>query len=548
MVTYVLRRFVVGAAIAALFGGMTALGTIPAQAAAVPTLTGPAYVTKNSTVTMHGVAQPGESVHIWFHRKGDPATYYTDRRLLTADSAGAFSTTYVADTDYSYYATTVDGSSPVVLTKLYVTTISGPQSAAYGATVRLSGVALPPGSHVTVYFHRQNSTGYTAGRSLTSDAYGNYSTTYVASADYLYYAVAHVASSIGKTALVRASCASTGPIMRSLPFSSIPVGAISPFATLQVTDGHGRYAGYASDGKGDFAVYSWRSGYPLSVAGRFAYSGWSVDTVHVDAVTSAGGVIVDVARGSSDVGNRVAYALTGGHRYRLAYSGNWTSVKPIGMTAGGAIVGVVRVGVYGSSSARYYIVSWAGARSPYQVLVRNGSLDPSAAVAANGDIAFSQDSTATYLVRLASGALIHLGGVAGHQTSGFYIQRGAGTAFYGILYTDGSGSSTIARWDVATVPASGVVPARLLSPLYTLDWSLSAGIRGDVVAFLHHQGTTFPHQPPRYLRTSRGALVKLPATYAYSGPATLDITAVDGTSTIGYTSPADGLPHLFRCH
>ncbi len=157
-----------------------------------------------------------------------------------------------------------------MLTQVFATTISGPALVGYGATVHLGGVGSPPGSTVKVYFRRQGSTAYTARRVLISDAAGRYSTTYIADTGYHYYAVANgIRSNIGASQLVTAACASTGPIMRSLPFANIPLGGA--YASLQANDGHGRYAGFAYDSLDHYALISWQSGHPLSIVARYTY-------------------------------------------------------------------------------------------------------------------------------------------------------------------------------------------------------------------------------------------------------------------------------------
>ena len=67
-----------------------------------PTVTGPARVPLNATVTLSGTARAGATVEVWFHRRDEVG--YHKRRVLTANAAGRWSTTYVATDDHRYYA------------------------------------------------------------------------------------------------------------------------------------------------------------------------------------------------------------------------------------------------------------------------------------------------------------------------------------------------------------------------------------------------------------------------------------------------------------
>ena len=78
-------------------------------------------------------------------------------------------------------------------------TISGPALVPAGSTVTLTGTARA-GATVEVWFHRRDVPGYTKRRTLTADAAGRWSTTYVAVDDHRYYAVAYgLQSAIGLT-------------------------------------------------------------------------------------------------------------------------------------------------------------------------------------------------------------------------------------------------------------------------------------------------------------------------------------------------------------
>jgi hypothetical protein len=78
-------------------------------------------------------------------------------------------------------------------------TVSGPARVPAGATVTLTGTARA-GATVEVWFHRRDVPGYSKRRTLTADAAGRWSTTYVAVDDHRYYAVSYgLQSAIGLT-------------------------------------------------------------------------------------------------------------------------------------------------------------------------------------------------------------------------------------------------------------------------------------------------------------------------------------------------------------
>ena len=81
-----------------------------------PTLRGPASVPRGSTVQLSGTGRPGASVGIYMKRHG--TSTYVLRRTATVSSSGAYSTSYVADTTYSYYAASGCCRSSVITTSV----------------------------------------------------------------------------------------------------------------------------------------------------------------------------------------------------------------------------------------------------------------------------------------------------------------------------------------------------------------------------------------------------------------------------------------------
>jgi hypothetical protein len=68
--------------------------------------------------------------------------------------------------------------------------VSGPALVPAGSTVTILGTARA-GAIVDVWFHRRNVPGYSKRRTLTADAAGRWTTTYVAVDDHRYYAVSY---------------------------------------------------------------------------------------------------------------------------------------------------------------------------------------------------------------------------------------------------------------------------------------------------------------------------------------------------------------------
>jgi hypothetical protein len=83
-----------------------------------PTISGPSRIAAGHTVTITGTDRPGAQLHVWFHRRD--STGYVVRRTVTASSSGRWSSSYVANDDYRYYATDLSTGlrSATVLTQI----------------------------------------------------------------------------------------------------------------------------------------------------------------------------------------------------------------------------------------------------------------------------------------------------------------------------------------------------------------------------------------------------------------------------------------------
>jgi hypothetical protein len=150
-----LSRMAAALIVTGLVSTAMAAGTGVAAAAAGPVLNGPeqGFATVGSTVAISGTAPIGSTVDIWFHKR-TPRYYtqiYTKRRSLTVGSDGTFSTSYVANDDYRYFAQVGTAKSSTHLTQVPVQ-INGPatQTAIRDAGYHLTGLAIP---NTVVKFH-----------------------------------------------------------------------------------------------------------------------------------------------------------------------------------------------------------------------------------------------------------------------------------------------------------------------------------------------------------------------------------------------------------
>lgn len=157
----------------------------PADCAGAVSVSGPGVTRAGSAVTLDGSSDvPGE-VTVLFRKRGE--SQFVARRLLRPDAWGRFSTTYVANDDYRYYATASGCASPIALTTVNPA-VEAPARAARFAPVSLT-VRSVPDVLVQVYFRRAGSTTFELRRTGRTSASGIYRTQYVSAVDHRYYAV-----------------------------------------------------------------------------------------------------------------------------------------------------------------------------------------------------------------------------------------------------------------------------------------------------------------------------------------------------------------------
>ncbi|GAC1439859.1 MAG: hypothetical protein NVSMB55_02550 [Mycobacteriales bacterium] len=154
------------------------------------TVDGPAVrpVAYGSAVGITGTAPAGATVAIYFHRAGENGFF--QRRTLQADSAGRFSTSYLATDDYRYYAKVGSTTSEGVLTQAGPV-VGGPavRTAASSSVVTIAGHASP-GTTVYLHFHRAGTPAgdYSVVRGVLASRAGTWSRLVSVGSGFRYYA------------------------------------------------------------------------------------------------------------------------------------------------------------------------------------------------------------------------------------------------------------------------------------------------------------------------------------------------------------------------
>jgi hypothetical protein len=147
-------------------------------------MSGPPSAPALTTVLLGGRVPPMGSVQVWFRQRG--ATEFVLRRQLTASNDGTFSTTFLANDDYRWYASSGNCTTAPGLTQVTSWT-TGPRYAARGSVVPIT-VHGPAAASVAVYLREPGGT-YRLARTGRLDRTGTFRTSYVARTDERYYAV-----------------------------------------------------------------------------------------------------------------------------------------------------------------------------------------------------------------------------------------------------------------------------------------------------------------------------------------------------------------------
>jgi hypothetical protein len=150
------------------------------------TVQGPSQVPAGSSYTVQGVAPGTNPQLVILGNRG----FDQPRTLsLAPDSIGRYRVTMRATDITSYYAA-AHGCASSIFGTYPLPSISGPAVVRRGDTALLHVRAVPD-EFIEIYFHRAGTTGYTLGRTGRIAADGTYTTGYVATADYRYYAKIH---------------------------------------------------------------------------------------------------------------------------------------------------------------------------------------------------------------------------------------------------------------------------------------------------------------------------------------------------------------------
>ena len=141
------------------------------------------YPLADTAVGLAGQADPGATVQVWFRKQN--ASAFSMRRTLTADSAGRYATSFVADAAYDVYATAGTACQTYPQHVDVRPRVAGPAAVRRGTTVTLTVHGLPSAT-VTLAFRPQGQTTFVVRRRAQLDSNGRYVTTYRADADYRY--------------------------------------------------------------------------------------------------------------------------------------------------------------------------------------------------------------------------------------------------------------------------------------------------------------------------------------------------------------------------
>ena len=159
-------------------------------------ITAPAGVDPGVPVDVVVQGRPGQSVEVWFARRGE--TSFTRRRAAVLEADGTFRTSFVANDEYSYFAVSGDRTSKRVRTRVsrlpaLVTApappllVSAPKAVEAGQPVQVT-VTGTAGAPVGLWFRRRGSETWSRLRDGRFDAAGRWSTSYAGVDDHEYWA------------------------------------------------------------------------------------------------------------------------------------------------------------------------------------------------------------------------------------------------------------------------------------------------------------------------------------------------------------------------
>ena len=217
-----------------------ALTTAPAHPAPAVVLEGPTTALPGSPVLLTARGPAGADVSVWLRPEG--GALFVERRTGRFDASGTFSTSYPADKAYDWFARTGAAASPQGRTALGPVPngldVTAPEAVTAGRPVPVA-VQGTPGSPVQLWFARAGEQSFTRRREGVLGPDGMFRTSYVASADHVFFATSATRSSTRRT--TRATGApvpvvSTTPRLRMTVAASVEAGSVVP-VVLEGTPG-----------------------------------------------------------------------------------------------------------------------------------------------------------------------------------------------------------------------------------------------------------------------------------------------------------------------
>jgi hypothetical protein len=393
----------------------------------------------------------------------------------------------------------------------------------------VDGADAPASSIVTVGFRHVGATAWTD-HTVRADTEGDFALSFPLTADTQVRALAGtISSAIHTVAIVRASCATSGPAFTSFPIAAGDTsGEYADFVAFNATR-DGLWAGVATNTRaGEFGVITWRAGQQPRVLDRFQYIGVQYETddpgsVEVLGVGPQGQVLVAAEGTTKQYDGYHGYLYGGVHRTTLAASPSWTSVQPTGMSSAGVSVGQVTYLV--GMTRHYAAVAWTAGGTHVHVLHDNAN-DPAIDLA--GDIAYFTGEGYGVLVTTNGASSVVPSPYNPDGAGNYATVGGSAHALYG---WDGEP----VRWDIGTSSAGSPVP---VSP--PNEQIYAAGPNGELVL-----GDNSPQTTHQLFVTATGALV--PLTNELYEQFSVAGIAIDASGTIAYTE-SDNQVHLMTCH
>ena len=195
--------------------------TSPGYPAPTVSMTGPVTADTGSTVPLTVRGAAGKGVSVWVRREG--ADQFVRRITGRFDAAGRYTSSYVADRPYDWFAVSGTTASAVGSTGTGPVPdglhVYGPESASTGRTVTLV-VQGTRGAAVQVWFARRGETAFSRRRQGVLAGDGTYRTSYVAQDDQVVFVTSGARSSARRTIRVSSTTTPAPPAPSRLALSS----------------------------------------------------------------------------------------------------------------------------------------------------------------------------------------------------------------------------------------------------------------------------------------------------------------------------------------